>query len=197
MAIEEGRRAIIRAPDTPEFATRVLLGIEPSKRPENPGYWFKRSFDSFTSEVQSILGSACSLREHDFQADIFQRLEPNTSQLDGCSGNNLAISVAGVVVAEQMLDQSLPRWRDDRSGSVFLGLSLDRKRQVEEALKDPRCGRDSEIDLHAKKLVGKMLRHLLLSAGAQELLGEAGDLQMTVPTISAPIKEAARIGMRP
>lgn len=196
VAIEEGRRAIIQDPQIPEFATRVLLGIEPSKRPESPGFWFMRSFNSFTSDVRTILESACSLREHNPQVDLVQRLVPNISQLERYSGNNLAISVAGVVVAEQVLDQSLPNWREDRSGSIFARLRSDRKREVEEALIDPRCGRDSEISLHATKLVGTILRHLLLSAGAQELLGEEGNLQMTVPPITAPIKGAARIAVR-
>lgn len=197
LAIEEGRRAIIQDPQTPEFATRILLGIEPSNHGENPGYWFKRNFDSFAADVRSILESACSLRENDPQVDIFQRLVPNIQGLEMTSVNNLSISVAGVVIAESLLDRSLPRWRGDRSGSVFARLRADCRDDVASALISPRFGRGSEMDLHANKLVSMMLRHFLLSAGAQELLGEEGNLQMTVPKLTAPMKEAARIEWRP
>jgi hypothetical protein len=193
LAIDAGRRAIIADPDIPELATRVLLGVEPSQRSQNPGFWFNRAFDSFATDVQEILESACSLREHDPQANILERLARNIAGLDHFSGNNLSISTAGVLIAEQLLDQSSANWRHDRDGSVFRHLPAGLKHNAEEALKSPNCGRDSEIDIYAKKLVGKMLRHLLVGADAQELLGEAGSLQMAVPAIIAPIKQAARI----
>jgi hypothetical protein len=190
LAIEEGRRAIVEDPEVPEFATRVLMGIEPAGESTEPGFWLRRSFDHFKKDVGEILESACSLREHDPEADIFKRLSPKIQYLDHGSAHNLSISVAGVLLAEQVLDRHAQGWRVDRSTRVLTRLAYNQRMECAGLLREPRHGRDSPIDLRAKELVGLMLRHLIRCAGAQELLGEAGNLQMTTPAVIAPIKLA-------
>ncbi len=185
LAIYDGLNKIMTDEEIPELLTRGLIGRSDDLGHRDPLHILKRAINYFIEGVQQLLEVACSLREMDPNIDLVGSLRNNIWSFENQQVNNLEISVSGVLLAETFLDRECPGWRSSRDSPLWP--RVDRAR-LDEYLIRPRVGRESEALKASKKIVNKMIRHLLRSADAQELMGEPGNLQIERTHVCIPPK---------
>lgn len=185
LAIDDGLEKIMRDAEIPELLTRGLIGRSDDFDTRDPLRILKREINYFIEEVRQLLEVACSLREMNPNIDLAGSLRNNIWNFEKLQVNNLEISVSGVLLAETLLDRECPGWRSSRDSPLWP--RVDRAR-LDEYLIRPSVGRESEALKASKKIVKKMLQHLLQSADAQELIGESGNLQIERTYVCIPPK---------
>jgi hypothetical protein len=185
LAIDDGLNKIMTDQEIPELLTRGLINRSDASDNRDPLFILKREIGHFIKGVQQLLEAACSLRAMNPNIDLVDSLRNNIWGFENQQVNNLEISVSGVLLAETLLDWECPGWRSSRDSPLWP--RVDRAR-LDEYLIRPRVGRESEAAKASKYIVKKMIKHLLQSADAQELIGEPGSLQIERTHVCVPPK---------
>ena len=183
LAIVDGLNKIMTDEEIPELLTRGLIGRSDDLDSRDPLRILKREINYFIEGVQQLLEAACSLREINPNIQLASSLRNNIWGFENQQVKNLEISVSGVLLAETLLDREWPTWRSSRDRPLWFEVDRDR---LEDYLIRPSVGRESEAAKASKNIVKKMIRHLLRSADAQELIGEPGSLQIERTHVCVP-----------
>lgn len=191
VALEAGRQAIIADLDTPELVTRALLELCERQQSDDIAYFLKSALKDFIEGVRGILEAAYSLRALNPEIHLQSQLKRNIAGFEHIQANNLMIAVGGVILAEEILDSEVSGWRGQRTQDPLTRLREASRSEIVEHYMRPRIFRGSKAEQVSDRLVKNMLRHLLRSAGAQELVGEEGRLTVELPTrIDPPIEQS-------
>ena len=191
-ALEKGVQAIIQDPETPELVTRALLELCGCQQRSDIAKHLRDTLKDFIDGVRSILEVAYSLRAIEPEIDLRSQLVRNINGFEHKQANNLMIAVGGAILAEGVLDDDVPGWREQRATDPRTTLQTLRRREIDDHLFRPQIYRGSKIEQLSARLVKEFLCQLLRPAGAQELVGEQGRLTVMSPArIEPPIKNAA------